>query len=47
MKVLFKIKKATTFLVVGIFILTQICLLYSAIADCGINNLEEADAAVS
>lgn len=45
MKVLFK--NATAFWVVNLFILTHICLLYSAIADCGIStfdDLEEAEA---
>ena len=46
MKTLFRVK-TTTYVVVMVFILTHICLLCSAIAECGINNLEEADAAVS
>ena len=45
MKLLFKIKKVTTFFVVSIFILTHICLLFSVIAECGINSLEELDEA--
>ena len=44
-KTLFRVK-TTTYVVVMVFILTHICSLYSAIADCGINNLEETDAAV-
>ncbi len=41
MKLLFKIKKVTAFFVVSIFILTHICFLSSAIADCGIDTYKQ------